>query len=82
VLAEARLVAASIVLSVDLTRIDVAAISSVVRVGRRRGFALDSPAYGGAPRRLIGSALTLSVPELPRPGRGSRLELVRDELDC
>jgi hypothetical protein len=41
--------------------------------GRRRlrgvapGFALALPAYGGAPRRLIGSVPVLSTPELARP---------------
>ena len=45
-LAEAVWIAASVVLDADVTRIDVAAMSGVVRVGRRCGFALDSPAYG------------------------------------
>jgi hypothetical protein len=50
VLAEARPVAASVVLCAGVTRMGVAAISGVVRVGQRCGFVLDSPAYGGAPR--------------------------------
>jgi hypothetical protein len=74
------LVTAGVVPGVDVTRMDVAAISCVERSGWRWGSALASPAHGGAPRRLIASALSLSVPELARPESGSRMELFPNQL--